>query len=270
MACSRLGKPTSTASPVPAVSDGVAQARNSTSSARSRTRRSSPHRRSSSIVPVLAALARGRGDGDVRRSTTSVLTPCSPSVTAAASPPGPAPTIATSNWRVSMWCFLSTDTMSRQYTNSPDTMSDEVDCADGHAPVRAASPRRGGRAHADADHRSRLRAPARGARRAGGDRPRRAQGGGCAIHRLRDLRHTRGAVRRGRPRAGSAVGLRASWSTPSTSRTRAPAYAPGSGRRPRCSPRTARSTARCGRWPSSTRPRSGGWWAAWMPSGRPG
>ena len=61
----------------------------------SRTCGSRPQERSSSIVAVLAPVARGTSERVARFSTTSVSMPARPSVTAAASPPGPAPTTRT-------------------------------------------------------------------------------------------------------------------------------------------------------------------------------
>ena len=47
------------------------------------------------MVRLLAAVARGRVDGVVRRSTTRDSTPWRASAVAAVSPPGPAPTTRT-------------------------------------------------------------------------------------------------------------------------------------------------------------------------------
>ena len=63
---------------------------------RSQARCSSPQRRSSSIVPVLATVARGSVEVDSRRSTTSVSIPYEPRVIAVARPAGPLPTTTTS------------------------------------------------------------------------------------------------------------------------------------------------------------------------------
>jgi hypothetical protein len=100
------------------VDASVAQAHacHSTSIDRSQARCSRPHRRSSSIVPVLATVARGNVELDNRRSTTSVSTPYEPSVTPLARPPGPAPTTTTSNSSIPtlMRRHLSSDNVSER------------------------------------------------------------------------------------------------------------------------------------------------------------
>jgi hypothetical protein len=65
-----------------------------------RTWSSRPQERSSSMVRVLTAVARGRGDRPGLRSTSSEAMPLPARVTAVTRPAGPAPTITTGTCRV--------------------------------------------------------------------------------------------------------------------------------------------------------------------------
>src|SRR4029077_11708473 len=93
---------------------------------------SRPQRRSSSIVAVLATVARGNVELDALRSTTSVSTPYEPSVTVLARPPGPAPTTTTSNSsRIIPSAFHRTRCSANDII-LPHTVSDEGTIWPGH------------------------------------------------------------------------------------------------------------------------------------------
>ena len=210
-ACSRVGRPTSTASPRSAsASVAHAHARHSTSIDRSHACSSRPQRRSSSIVPVLATVARG----SVERGRPPLDDQRPDAVRAerhgARQPAGPGADDDHVELLPAIICFTFHRTVCPANVSIPsDTLSDEGTIGPGdHPPLRAARARRGGRAHADADHRGGLRAAARGAGRADRDRPHRAHGRGGPLDRVRDLRLARRALRRRRPRARGTLGLR--------------------------------------------------------------